>query len=69
LPITIDYTPEEASMFQHYATAQNVSVEDFIHRLSVKALQNTEYLEKLDRAFQQIEEGRCQPHELIEVDE
>ena len=68
MPITIDYTPEEARLLQKHAMAQNVSVEDFIHTLSVKALQNAEYLKKLDRAFQQIEDGKCKPHELIEVD-
>ena len=68
MPITIDYTPEETSLLQKHAMAQNVSVEDFIHTLSVKALQNAEYLKKLDRAFRQIEDGSCKPHELIEVD-
>ena len=68
MPITIDYTPEEVSLLQKHAMAQNVSVEDFIHTLSVKALQNAEYLNKLERAFQQIEDGKCKPHELIEVD-
>lgn len=33
-----------------------------------KALRNAEYLAKIDRAFQQLERGRGQSHELIEVD-
>ncbi|MDE6500806.1 MAG: type II toxin-antitoxin system Phd/YefM family antitoxin [Ruminococcus sp.] len=31
-----------------------------------KALRNAEYLAKLDRAFEQLENGRGQSHELIE---
>ena len=33
-----------------------------------KALRNAEYLAKIDRAFQQLERGGGQSHELIEVD-
>ena len=32
----------------------------------MKALRNTEYLAKIDRAFRQLESGRGQMHELIE---
>lgn len=32
----------------------------------LKALRNSEYLAKLDRAFAQLEQGRGQQHELIE---
>ncbi|MCM1330724.1 MAG: type II toxin-antitoxin system Phd/YefM family antitoxin [Ruminococcus sp.] len=32
----------------------------------VKALQNAEYRAKLDRAFEQLEQGNGQQHELIE---
>lgn len=32
----------------------------------MKAMNNAEYLAKLDRAFQQLEEGAGQQHELIE---
>ena len=31
-----------------------------------KALRNAEYLAKLDRAFEQLEHGNGQQHELIE---
>lgn len=33
-----------------------------------KALRNAEYLAKLDRAFEQLEHGNGQHHELIEED-
>jgi antitoxin YefM len=35
----------------------------------MKALKNAEYLAKIDRAFQQLEAGQGQKHELIEVDD
>ena len=35
----------------------------------MKALKNAEYLAKIDRAFQQLESGQGQKHELIEVDD
>ena len=35
----------------------------------MKGLRNAEYLAKIDRAFQQLEAGRGQMHELIEVDD
>lgn len=34
----------------------------------MKALRNAEYLAKIDRAFQQLEAGQGQPHELVEVE-
>lgn len=34
-----------------------------------KALRNTEYLEMIDRGIEQLQSGRGQQHELIEVDD
>ncbi|MDE5753947.1 MAG: type II toxin-antitoxin system Phd/YefM family antitoxin [Oscillospiraceae bacterium] len=34
----------------------------------MKAIQNAEYLAKLDRAFEQLEHGRGQQHELLGKD-
>ena len=34
-----------------------------------KAARNVEYLAKLDRAMEQLSDGKGQSHELIEVDE
>ena len=34
----------------------------------MKALRNAEYLAKIDRAYEQLESGRGQQHELIEVE-
>ena len=35
----------------------------------MKALRNAEYVAKIDRAFQQLEAGQGQMHELTEVDD
>ena len=35
----------------------------------MKAIRNAEYLAKIDRAFQQLETGTGQQHELIEVED
>ena len=35
----------------------------------MKALRNAEYLAKIDRAFQQLEAGQGQQHELTEADD
>jgi hypothetical protein len=35
----------------------------------MKAKNNLEYLNKLDRSIAQMKEGKCQVHDLIEVDD
>ncbi len=35
----------------------------------MKTIRNTEYLAKIDRAFQQLEKGTARQHDLIEVDD
>ncbi len=67
MPITIDFTPADARLVQEQAQAGNVSVEEFSHAAIMKAARNAAYLAKIDRAFKQSIEGKCTPHELIEV--
>lgn len=67
MPITIDFTPADARLVQEQAQAGNVSVEEFSHAAIMKAARNAAYLVKIDRAFKQSIEGKCTPHELIEV--
>ena len=35
----------------------------------MKALRNSEYLAKIDRAYEQLESGQGRSHDLIEVDD
>ncbi len=35
----------------------------------MKTIRNSEYLAKIDRAFQQLEKGTARQHDLIEVDD
>ena len=67
MPITIDFTPADARLVQEQAQAGNVSVEEFSHAAIMKAARNAAYLAKINRAFKQSIEGKCTPHELIEV--
>lgn len=67
MPITIDFSPADARLVREQAQAGNVSVEEFSHAAIMKAARNAAYLAKIDRAFKQSIEGKCTPHELIEV--
>ena len=44
-----------------------ISLEEW--NLLCKAARNAEYLNNLDRSFNQLRSGNGKPHELIEVDE
>ena len=68
MSITIDFSPADIELIKEQAAASNTSAEDFIREASAKAARNASYLAKLDRAFRQSMEGKCTPHELIEVD-
>lgn len=68
MSITIDLSPAEVQFVQEQAAAGNISVEQFSKDAIMKAARNAAYLAKLDRAFKQSIEGKCTPHELIEVD-
>ena len=68
MSITIDLSPADAQFVQEQAAAGNISVEQFSKDAIMKAARNAAYLAKLDRAFKQSIEGKCTPHELIEVD-
>lgn len=68
MSITIDLSPADVQFVQEQAAAGNISVEQFSKDAIMKAARNAAYLAKLDRAFKQSIEGKCTPHELIEVD-
>ena len=68
MSITIDFSPADMALIEAQASARNTTAEEFIRTASAKAARNAEYLSTLDRAFRQMEEGRCQQHEMIEVD-
>ena len=44
-----------------------ISLEEY--NALTKAARNAEYLDKIDRAIKQLEEGRGQLHDIIEVDD
>ena len=58
MSITIDFIPADLQLLQEQAAAGNVSVEEFIRNSSMKSARNAEYLARLDRAFQNMKEGK-----------
>lgn len=40
-----------------------------LRSMTTKAQRNEAYLQKIDEGFAQIQNGTCQQHDLIEVDE
>ena len=58
MSITIDFSPADLQLLQEQAAAGNVSVEEFIRNSSMKSARNAEYLARLDRAFQNMKEGK-----------
>lgn len=68
MTITIDFNATDMALIEKQATASNTTAEEFIRNASAKAARNAEYLSMLGRAFKQMEEGRCQRREMIEVD-
>ena len=68
MSITIDFSPADMALIEAQANASNTTAEEFIRNASAKAARNAEYLSMLGRAFRQMEEGKCQRHEMIEVD-
>ena len=62
----INFAPAELKIFKEeldkqFAEGNGVDI--------FKALRNARYLAMLKRGFRQMHEGRCQSHELIEVDD
>ena len=58
MTITLDYSPDSIAMIERQAEAESTTIEDFIRKASEKAARNAEYLAKLDRARQEIREGK-----------
>ena len=62
----IDFAPAELKLFKdeldkQLAEGNGIDI--------LRAIRNAHYLAMLERGFKQMREGRCQAHELIEVDD
>lgn len=58
MTITVDYSPADMDIITEQAKAGNTSVEEFVRATSSRAARNAAYLAKLDRARQEIREGK-----------
>ena len=56
MPITIDFSPADIQLIQQ-ATAGNVSIEQFSREAILKAARNAEYIAKLRKSEEQINQG------------
>ena len=54
MSVTIDFPPDTLRLIEEEATAANISLEDFIK----KAANNAAYTAKLDRADEQLRQGK-----------
>ena len=57
MSITIDFTPADIQLIQQQATAGNVSIEQFSREAILKAARNAEYVAKLKKSEEQINQG------------
>ncbi len=57
MSITIDFTPADIQLIQQQATAGNVSIEQFSREAILKAARNAEYIAKLRKSEEQINQG------------
>ena len=65
--VSINFNSTDAAALEAMATQNQISVEDFTRRAVLKELRNAAYTAKLDRAFQNLKEGKWTQHELVEV--
>lgn len=76
MELALSFSAADAARIEDYAARKNMSALDYIRAAVMKpideedarATADAEYLAMVDRGLQQIDEGRCTPHELIEVD-
>ena len=58
MPLAVNLSPAEIEFVESQAVAANISVELFAHNAIMKAANNAAYLAKLDRADEQIRQGK-----------
>lgn len=68
MSITINFSPADMQSLREYATHTNISVEEFSRQAVIKELHNISYRKKLDKAFDNMANGKWEEHELIEVE-
>ena len=66
MSITLDFTPADIELIQAQAAASNLSIEEFSRKIIMKTIHNATYLSMIDKGMQQIANGTCHQHELIE---
>ena len=66
MSITLDFTPTDIELIQAQATANNLNIEEFSRKIIMKAIHNAAYMAMIDQGVQQIANGTCHQHELIE---
>ncbi len=54
----IDFTPADVQLIEKQAAAINVSAEDYVRSVSLKAAHNAEYLSMLDKSDEQFHQGK-----------
>ena len=78
MALTLALNDAEVAAITAYTERNNIDVLDFVRNTIMPIIRREDeeyetkraaYWAKIDRGFKQIEEGRCQPHELIEVDD
>ena len=78
MSLTLTLNEAEEARITDYVRRKKTTVTDFFRETifreinkeeEERAQRNADYLAMIDRGLKQIAEGRCQQHELIEVDD
>ncbi len=64
----VEFSNADGQLLQQVAGADNISAEEFIMKATQKAMKNAAYLAKLDRADEQIREGKVVYKTMTELE-
>ena len=58
MSIAVDFSPADIQLIQAQADEEQMTVSEFIQRVTLKAVRNAEYLAMLDESERQLREGK-----------
>ncbi|MBR4696337.1 MAG: hypothetical protein IKO94_09685 [Selenomonadaceae bacterium] len=68
MPITIDFSSTDAHMIQQMADRQQISMEEYIHRLTLQAIREAKALAEIDHRLEQVKQGKVMYKTMDELE-
>lgn len=68
MPITIDFSSTDAHMIQQMADRQQISMEEYIHRLTLQAIREAKALDEIDHRLEQVKQGKVMYKTMDELE-